>query len=289
MMTAGAQQTSKNDASGFKAKGGTADILNAVNMEVTQEALQSNVMGELEQTAKEEHKNQIAEWEAAQKKAHIAEKDDFDEDEFDDEDFMEQMKAKRLNDLQNKCVPLPIQPSPNADMHGRASRLLRSAALTARRLSAPCRYALEKQFYAQGHGEYREITEEEFLKEVCGSQWVVVHFYHREFFRCKIADKHLKILAQKHLSCKWLTLDAEKAPFFITKLGIQMLPTVIVFKDGVVSDQFAGFDEMGGKDDFRTEVMEHWFSKTGCVKMKKADVKKAEQGSDESDADSDED
>ena len=30
-------QTSKNDASGFKAKGGAADILNAVNMEVTQE------------------------------------------------------------------------------------------------------------------------------------------------------------------------------------------------------------------------------------------------------------
>jgi len=235
-------QTSKNDASGFKQKGGAADILNAVNMEVTQEALMSNVGEELEATAKEEHKNQIAEWEAMQKSAQIEKDDDFDEDEFDDDDFMEQMKQKRLNDLQK-------------------------------------RYALEKQFHAQGHGEYREISEEDFLKEVCGSQWVVVHFHHREFFRCKIVDKHLRILAQKHLSCKWLTLDAEKAPFFISKLQIRMLPTVIVFKDGVVSDQFSGFDEMGGKDEFRTEVMEHWFSKTGCVKIKAADAKKAMEGS----------
>ena len=84
------------------------------------------------------------------------------------------------------------------------------------------RYALEKQFHAQGHGEYREITEEEFLKEVCGSQWVVIHFYHKEFFRCKVVDKHLREIAKKHLSCKWLTLDAEKAPFFVAKLGIQV-------------------------------------------------------------------
>merc|ERR1711918_174045 len=128
------------------------------------------------------------------------------------------------------------------------------------------------------------IVEEEFLKEVC----LAVRgraLPPQEFFRCKIVDKHLRIIAQKHLSCKFLTLDAEKAPFFIAKLAIQMLPTVIVFKDGVVHEQFAGFDEMGAKDDFRTEVMEHWFSKAGCVKIKKADVKKAMEGS-ESEPDS---
>merc|ERR1711918_269994 len=131
------------------------------------------------------------------------------------------------------------------------------------------------------------IVEEEFLKEVC----LAVRgraLPPQEFFRCKIVDKHLRIIAQKHLSCKWLTLDAEKAPFFIAKLAIRMLPTVIVFKDGVVAEQFSGFDEMGGKDDFRTEVMEHWFSKVGCVKIKAADAKKALEGSDE-DENSDED
>jgi thiol-disulfide isomerase/thioredoxin len=242
---------SKNDASAFKAKGGAADILNAVNMEVTQEALLDNVNTELQQTAKEEAQNQLAEWEAAQKTAQVEKEDDFDEDDFDDDDILQQLQQKRLGDLQKK-------------------------------------YALEKQFHAQGHGEYREIVEEEFLKEVCGSQWVVVHFYHPEFFRCKVVDKHMKIIAQKHLSCKFLTLNVEKAPFFVSKLAIQMLPTVIVFKDGIVSDQFSGFDEMGGKDEFRTEVMEHWFSKAGCVVMKKKDVDKLNESSDEDSHSSDE-
>jgi len=242
---------SKNDASGFKKAGGAADILNAVNMEVTQDALLKNVNDELQETAKAEAQNQLAEWEAAQKKAQIADEDDFDDDEFLDDKELQDLQEKRLADLKKK-------------------------------------HALENQFHRQGHGEYREITEEEFLKEVCGSQWVVVHFYHREFFRCKIVDKHLRIISQKHLSCKWLTLDAEKAPFFVTKLGIQMLPTVIVFKDGVVHEQFNGFDEMGGKDEFRTEVMEHWFSKAGCVKMKKADITKMNEDSEEEEV-SDED
>lgn len=37
----------------------------------------------------------------------------------------------------------------------------------------------------QGHGEYREITEGDFLGEVTGSEKVICHFYHREFYRCK--------------------------------------------------------------------------------------------------------
>lgn len=37
----------------------------------------------------------------------------------------------------------------------------------------------------QGHGEFREITEGDFLGEVTGSEKVVCHFYHRKFYRCK--------------------------------------------------------------------------------------------------------
>jgi len=148
------------------------------------------------------------------------------------------------------------------------------------------RRQIEKQFHAQGHGEYREIVEEEFLKEVCGSPYVVVHFYHPEFFNCKVVDKHMRILAPKHLACKFLTLNAEKAPFFIAKLNIQMLPAVIVFKDGVVEAHLAGLDELGGKQDFRTEVLELWLSKQGAVKISKAKEQRAMRGmrGDDSDA-----
>lgn len=61
------------------------------------------------------------------------------------------------------------------------------AALTAKRLEAmKLRHVKDKMQHAQGHGEYREIVEEDFIKEVCGSEWVIVHFYHLEFIRCKV-------------------------------------------------------------------------------------------------------
>jgi hypothetical protein len=72
---------------------------------------------------------------------------------------------------------------------------------------------------ALGHGEVRTITQDEFLPECTGSsEWVAVHFFHVEFERCKIMDHHLKMIAPRHLSCKFLRLDAEKAPFFVQKV-----------------------------------------------------------------------
>ena len=40
-------------------------------------------------------------------------------------------------------------------------------------------------FKRQGHGEYREVSEGDFLGEVTRSQKVICHFYHKEFYRCK--------------------------------------------------------------------------------------------------------
>ncbi|GLT44649.1 hypothetical protein SLA2020_185340 [Shorea laevis] len=70
----------------------------------------------------------------------------------------------------------------------------------------------------QGHGEYREVSEGDFLAEITGSEKVVCHFYHKEFYRCKTTDKHLKALAPKHMDTKFIKLDAKNAPFFVAKL-----------------------------------------------------------------------
>ncbi|MBA0655557.1 hypothetical protein Goklo_008031, partial [Gossypium klotzschianum] len=42
-------------------------------------------------------------------------------------------------------------------------------------------------------------------------------------------DKHLKALALKHMDTKFIKLDAENAPFFVTKLAVKTLPCVIIF------------------------------------------------------------
>lgn len=67
----------------------------------------------------------------------------------------------------------------------------------------------------KGHGQYIEITEEEFLPTVTKSKFSVVHFYHNDFERCKIVDKHLREIAYKHQETKFVYLNAEKCPFFI--------------------------------------------------------------------------
>ena len=35
-----------------------------------------------------------------------------------------------------------------------------------------------------------------------------------------------------------------------------MLPTIVIFKDGVAVDQIVGFEELGARDDFPTQVMD---------------------------------
>lgn len=70
----------------------------------------------------------------------------------------------------------------------------------------------------QGHGEYTEITEEkEFFETTKKSENVVCHFYRDQFLRCKIVDKHLDILAKKHIETKFCKLNVEKAPFLTGK------------------------------------------------------------------------
>ncbi|KAG5406270.1 hypothetical protein IGI04_012389 [Brassica rapa subsp. trilocularis] len=124
-------------------------------------------------------------------------------------------------------------------------------------------------FKRQGHGEYREVSEGDFLGEVTRSQNVICHFYHKEFYRCKIMDKHLKTLAPRHVDTKFIRVDAENAPFFVTKLAIKTLPCVLLFSKGVAIDRLVGFQDLGTKDDFTTTKLESVLIKKGMLSKKK--------------------
>jgi len=127
------------------------------------------------------------------------------------------------------------------------------AALRARRLAKMKERAKKREeLKAKGHGEYTEIVEEEFLKTVTGSEFVVCHFYHRNFESCKIADLHLRRLAARCFGTRFITINAEKAPFFVGKLRVQTLPTIILFHDGVAKHHMRGFEELGNTNEFKT-------------------------------------
>ena len=125
----------------------------------------------------------------------------------------------------------------------------------------------EQQVQIHGHGEYSEIVEEEFLPTTTRSKHVVCHFYHRDFERCLIVDKHLHRLAPDHSSTRFVKINAEKSPFFVAKLAIRMLPTIVIFREGFAVDRIVGFEELGGKDDFSTLEMAKRLYKAGAIEL----------------------
>lgn len=87
-----------------------------------------------------------------------------------------------------------------------------------------------------------------------------MHFYHPDFRRCQLMDKHLTVhlsssfnlplfsepvlirllyqtLAAKHLRTKFIKVDVANVPFLVVKLDVKVLPCVISFIDGVAKDK----------------------------------------------------
>ena len=115
-------------------------------------------------------------------------------------------------------------------------------------------------------GEYREIVESEFLPTVTKNKYAAVHFFHREFERCKIMDQKLRRVATVHDEVKFVSLNAEKSPFFVTKLQIRTLPTVVLFIKGVAKHRIVGFTGLdGGRDTFRTRSLETKIIDAGLI------------------------
>lgn len=118
-----------------------------------------------------------------------------------------------------------------------------------------------------GHGEYSEImSEKDFFSVVKASERVVCHFY-RENWPCKVVDKHMRVLAERHIETRFVKIHAEKSPFLAEKLRISVLPTIALVRNAKVEDYVVGFDELGGKDDFTTEELEERLAKAGVINL----------------------
>ena len=96
----------------------------------------------------------------------------------------------------------------------------------------------------KGHGEYQMIPEDQFLTAVTKSKYVVCHFWHRDFQLCKVLDEHLRKIAYKvhridgrcgwpassdgtswcvqAVNTRFISMDVEKAPFFVSKLQVKV-------------------------------------------------------------------
>ena len=90
-------------------------------------------------------------------------------------------------------------------------------------------------------------------------------------------DKHMAILAKKHVEAKFLKINAEKCPYVCEKLRIWCLPSVVLVKEGKTNYTMVGFNDMGCEDDFETNEMAYVLGKYDIIKYKGPDPEDKEQ------------
>lgn len=122
-----------------------------------------------------------------------------------------------------------------------------------RRLELQKKARQEQDWKQLGHGSYSEVNDTKDFFNLCKkSERVIAHFFRRSTPRCEIVDAHFDKLAQTHLESRFIKVDVEKNPYLVEKLGIILLPTIVIIIKGHTEHAIHGFDEFGGTDDFET-------------------------------------
>jgi len=122
---------------------------------------------------------------------------------------------------------------------------------------------------AKGHGSFTEITDpKDFFNACKSSERVVVHFSRRATERCNIVNSHLRTVAQRHFETRFLQVDVEKLGPLAEQFNVMMLPTIMLVEGGNTFHAIIGFDEFGGVDDFKTDVMEKVLCHYGMINDK---------------------
>lgn len=126
-----------------------------------------------------------------------------------------------------------------------------------------------QEWKSLGHGEYTELAGSDipkaFFDATKASGRVVVHFYRPTTDLCDYFHAHLEKLAAQHLETRFLKINVEgcdqgeggAASYLVEKLGIIIMPTIVVVKDRKVVHHIRGFDELGGTKDFSTKALEY--------------------------------
>lgn len=86
----------------------------------------------------------------------------------------------------------------------------------------------------------------------------------RSFLRDE--NTNVKVIAEKYLNLKVLTIKAESAPFLVTKLKIKVLPFVAIYKNGKEINRIVGFEKLGNDpNNVSVESLEHFLYANGIT------------------------
>jgi thiol-disulfide isomerase/thioredoxin len=128
-------------------------------------------------------------------------------------------------------------------------------------------FSEQKRRMEQGNGQYLEIAEPAFLDSIIHTDKAIAHFYHPDFKRCDILHAHLAKIAAMHPECKFIKISAVEAPFFVSRLKIQTLPTLLYFVRGKIQQKWCGFEGLGDVEDPTLAMVEAGIAKVGAITL----------------------
>ena len=83
------------------------------------------------------------------------------------------------------------------------------------------------------------------MEIVTATTRTLVHFYHPDFHRCAVMDRHLEAMAPVHIEVRFLRIEAANAVWLSGKLGVRVLPCVVGWVDGKEVTRMLGFEGVG--------------------------------------------
>ncbi len=139
-----------------------------------------------------------------------------------------------------------------------------------------------------GHGTYDELptgqhggdVAKSFFELSKKSSRVVIHFHRPTTRSCDVFHRSLSELAPKHPETKFVKINVEGcddvreggsgvgAKYLVEKLGIVVMPTLLIVKDRNAVHQIRGFDELGGSEAFSVNDLAYVLGGHGALNRK---------------------
>ena len=144
----------------------------------------------------------------------------------------------------------------------------------------------QMQWKAAGHGIYKELdasgqhsgdVAKAFFDAAKVSQRLVIHFYRNTTRSCDVFHRALSELAPKHLETKFIKINVEGcddsreggpgvgAKYLVEKLGIVVMPTILIVLDRKAAHHIRGFDELGGSEEFSVNELAYVLGGHGAL------------------------
>merc|ERR1739844_52269 len=128
-----------------------------------------------------------------------------------------------------------------------------------------------------GEGQNGADSAKEFFDASKQSDRMIVHFHRPSTRLCDVFHMHLEKIAKKHLETRFVKINVDQvsedgasgsgAAYLVDKLGIVVMPTLVIIKDRKALYHIRGFDELGGTEDFSTEALEWLLGVRGGIKV----------------------